>query len=264
MPWLDEIPELRKPFGLEDLTAASAGLNVEALVYLQVDVTPAYALLEARWAAAQAERDPRVAAIVAWAPIEDGPLVRTYLDELCAISPRIKGVRRLLQAEPDNFGLQAEFIRGLRQLPSYGLSFDICIKHHQLAATIQMVRACPETTFILDHIAKPDIRGGQLDPWRQGIAELANLPNVVCCKLSGLVTEADPQHWTAPQLAPFVSHVLGVFGEDRVMFGGDWPVVTVAATYQRWVETLRGLTGGLSAEASRKLWSSNARRVYRL
>jgi L-fuconolactonase len=263
MPWLDDDAHLRRPYGLDEFRLASEGLPVDAMVYVQVDVTPAYGLLEARWAAAQAEADPRVAAIVAWAPIEDGALVRTYLDELRAISPRIHGVRRLLQSETAEFAIQPDFVRGLRELPSYGLSFDICIKHHQLAHVIQMVRACPDTSFILDHLGKPDVRRGQLDPWRQQMAELASLPNVVC-KLSGLVTEADVRRWTAADLTPYLSHVLGAFGEDRVLFGGDWPVVTRAATYQGWISTLAELTSSLSAEATQKLWSANARRVYRL
>ncbi len=151
---------------------------------------------------------------------------------------------------------------GLRLLPEYGLSFDICIRHHQLARTVDMVRACPDTTFVLDHLGKPDVRGRRLDPWRDQVAELAQLPNVAC-KVSGLVTEADHQRWTAADLAPYLAHVLATFGEDRVLFGGDWPVVTHAATYKRWVATADQLTSDLSPVAKRKFWSDNARRLYR-
>jgi L-fuconolactonase len=263
MPWLDDEPHLRRPYGLEEFARGAAGLGVSNMVYVQVDVTAAYGLMEARWAADLAQRNPMVAAIVAFAPIEDGTLVRTYLDELVGISPRIHGVRRLLQSEDKSFGIQPDFLRGLRELPSYGLSFDICIKHHQMASAVEMVRACPEVSFILDHLGKPDVRGGRLEPWRQHLSELASMPNVVC-KLSGLVTEADLQHWTTADLEPYVSHVLAVFGEDRVLFGGDWPVVTLASTYARWVETLQLLTQTMSDAARAKLWSANARRVYRL
>jgi L-fuconolactonase len=260
MPWLDAEPRLNKPFGLPEFETATAGLNVESFVYVQVDTTPAYGLLEARWAA----QHPRVGAIVAWAPMEDGPVVRTVLEELLRIDPRIRGVRRLLQSEPDpDFAMRPEFISGVRLLPTYDLSFDICIKHYQLPASIQLVRSCPETRFILDHIAKPDIRASSLDPWREQMAELASLPNVVC-KISGMVTEADHSRWTVQELQPYVEHVLKVFGEDRVMFGGDWPVVTVAAEYRRWVDTLAQLTDHVSAEAKTKLWRHNTRRVYRL
>jgi L-fuconolactonase len=132
-----------------------------------------------------------------------------------------------------------------------------------MANTIELVRQCPGTSFMLDHIGKPDIAGGVLDPWRQQIRELASFPNVVC-KISGLVTEADHQSWTEEDLAPYIAHVLEVFGEDRVVFGGDWPVVLQASRYRRWVETLDALTAELTETARRKLWADNARRFYRL
>jgi L-fuconolactonase len=261
MPWLDDIHALRQPFGLEVFAEHARGLNVREIVYVQVDTTPAYGFLEARWAARQ---DPRVAGIVAWAPMDDGGIATTYLESLKELGPRIKGVRRLFQSEPDPDVLVApELLRGLRLLPDYDLSFDICIRHQQLPRTLDMVRACPETQFILDHLGKPDVRAGLLDPWREHVAALAELPNVVC-KVSGLVTEAHHARWTATDLEPYVAHVLQVFGEDRVLFGGDWPVVTLAAEYGKWVSTLDQLTSNLSAGARHKLWADNARRVYRL
>jgi L-fuconolactonase len=259
MPWIDGDARLDRAYGRTEFAQATAGLNVEALVYVQVDVTAAYGLLEARWAAAQ-----NPAAIVAFAPLEDGAVATSYLDALVEIDPRIKGVRRLIQSETDpDFPVRPGLLEGLRLLPKYGLSFDICIRHEQLARSVEMVRACPETSFVLDHLGKPGVKAGLLDPWREHISALAALPNVVC-KVSGLVTEADHEHWTPSDLAPYVTHVLSAFGEDRVLFGGDWPVATQAATYQQWVTTLAGLTAGLSPEAKRKLWRDNARRVYRL
>ncbi len=117
--------------------------------------------------------------------------------------------------------------------------------------------------FILDHIGKPSIGGRVLDPWREQIWELASLPNVYC-KVSGLVTEAEHHRWTPGDLEPYVSHVLESFGEDRVVFGGDWPVLLHSSSYCHWVETLDSLTAHLSPGARRKLWADNARRFYRL
>src|ERR1044072_276451 len=132
--------------------------------------------------------------------MEDADVVRTYLDELVTISPLVKGVRRLIQSETDPmFVLQPDLLKGLQLLPDYGLSFDICIKQDQLANTVRMVRGCPETKLVLDHLAKPDVRAGVLDPWRDQLAELAALPNVVC-KLSGLVTKADLSRWSPSDL----------------------------------------------------------------
>src|SRR6266567_7678106 len=201
IPWLDDIPELRRAFGTAEYSEDVRQLPVSGVVYVQVDVTPAYGLLEARWAVEQ----PLVEGVVAWAPMEDGAVAASYLDALVALGDRIKGVRRLLQSEPDpEFLVARELIEGLQLLPRYGLSFDICIRHHQLARTIDMVRACPETQFVLDHLGKPDVRGALLEPWREQMAELASMPNVAC-KLSGLVTEADHATWTVDDLAPYVA-----------------------------------------------------------
>jgi len=148
-------------------------------------------------------------------------------------------------------------------LPTYGFSFDICIRHYQLPGIIKLVQRCPDTSFILDHIAKPDIKNHLLDPWRGQMRELASLPNIVC-KVSGVVTEADHQSWAANDLSSYILHVLDVFGPDRVVFGGDWPVVLHASPYARWIETLDALTSHLTLEEQRKLWAENARNFYRL
>ncbi|HWE62420.1 MAG TPA: amidohydrolase family protein [Chloroflexota bacterium] len=264
MHWLDGNALLDRTYDLATYREHTAGLDIQGMVYVQVDVDPAYGLLEAQWAVERAREDPRLQAIVAFAPLEHGTRCRSYLQALAAIDRRIAGVRRLVQDEHEpDFSTRADFVRGVQLLPEFGLSCDICIKHWQLGETIRLVRRCPETSFVLDHIGKPDIAGHELEPWRTQIAELAMLPNV-WCKVSGLVTEADFQRWTVDDLAPYVGHVLAVFGEDRVLFGGDWPVLLQASTYVRWVEALDTLTSGLSPQARRKLWSDNARRFYRM
>ena len=264
MPWLDGNALLNRPYGLDDYGAQTAGLPIEGMVYLQVEVEPQYALLEAMWAVNRATEDSRLRGIVAWAPMEDGAACcRTFLGALVEISPLIKGVRRVLQSTPPDFCLQPRFVEAVQALPEFGLSFDLCIYHPELANATELVRRCPETQFVLDHIAKPDIKGHLLDPWRAQLRDLAALPNV-CCKISGMVTEADHDHWTRDDLAPYVAHVLDTFGADRVLFGGDWPVVLNAAPYRRWVETLDALTAHLPPAAQRKLWAENARRFYRL
>jgi L-fuconolactonase len=262
MPWLDDLPLLNKRYDLAEYRGHTRGVEIEAMVYLQVEVAPAYGLLEVEWVAARAAEDPRIRAIVAWAPCEFGEQSRAYLDALVKVSPLVRGVRRLIQGEPLGWARQERFVRGVQLLPEYGLSFDICIKHPQLPETIELVRRCPDVSFILDHIGKPDIAAGLLDPWRAQISELASFPNVIC-KVSGMVTEADHQRWRPDDLRPYVEHVLASFGEDRVAFGGDWPVAYQAAEYPRWVATLEELTASLSPAAQRKLWSENARRFYR-
>lgn len=263
MSWLDGNETLDQPYGLQEYWEHTAGLPIEAMVYLQVDVEPPYALLEAEWVLERAATEPRLQAIVAWAPLEYGDRARHFLSSLVALDPKIVGVRRILQSERDDFCLHPDFIRGVRLLPELNLSFDICINHRQLAAVISMVRACPETAFMLDHIAKPAIREHLLDPWREQMRELAAMPNVMC-KISGAVTEADHRTWTPDDLAPYISHAIEVFGAERIVFGGDWPVALLASDYRRWVDTLRSLIRSLSAAAQRGLWADNARRFYRL
>lgn len=263
MSWLDGNRLLDQRYGLEEYRQQTADVLITGMVYLQVDVEAAYGLLEAAWAADRAREEPRLQAIVPFAPLEFGEQARAYLEALLATSPLIRGVRRLLQAEPLEFCLQPRFIRGVQLLAEYDLSFDLCLYHPQLANALQLVKQCPETAIILDHIGKPAIRDGLLEPWKQQVSAMAAFPNV-WCKVSGMVTEAIAQQWKPDDLRPYLDHVLEEFGEDRVVFGGDWPVVLQASSYQRWVETLDALTTSLSPEAQRKLWGDNARRFYRL
>jgi len=264
IPWMDRQPALRSPHQMAEYKAATAGLPVQGLVYLEIDIAPVYALTEAREISRLAEKEPRILGIVPFAPLEFGELARAYLEELVAIGPRIKGVRRLTQDEPDpDFCLQPDFVRGARLLAEFGLSCDLCCYYVQLGQTVELVRRVPETNFVLDHIGKPNIRGGEREPWKSQMRDLASLPNAVC-KISGATTEANLAHWTIEDVKPYVLHALDVFGEDRVLFGSDWPVATLATTYRRWVDTLDELTADWSDTAKRKLWGENARRFYRL
>ncbi len=263
MSWLDGNTMLDKPYLLDDYDQHTAGIDIRGMVYMQVEVEPSYGLLEAEWVADLARSEPRLQAIIPWAPLEYGEQARAYLDALTGISPLIKGVRRLIQSESVEFCLQPRFIHGVQLLADYDLSFDLCVQHRQLANVISLVRQCPDTRFILDHIGKPAIKEYLLDPWREHITSLADLPNVMC-KMSGMVTEADMERWTPEDLQPFVDHVVASFGEDRILFGGDWPVVVQASSYRRWVDTLAVLTDQFSAGSQRRLWHDNAARFYRL
>lgn len=264
MLWLADIPRLNRPYGLQNYREQTQGLSIRAMVYIEVGVEPQDALREAHQIVELAREEPRLQAVVAAAPVEHGDAVREYLGSLVAISPLIKGVRRNIQdeTEPD-FCLRPDFVAGVRLLTEFKLSFDLCIKHWQLPSAIELVRRCPDTAFVLDHLGKPDIKQQLLDPWQTDLRKLAELPNVVC-KISGLVTEADHEGWQPSDLEPFINVVLEAFGEDRIMFGSDWPVALLASLYRRWYETLGVLTAHLPVSVRRKLWAENALRFYRI
>ena len=263
VPWL-QTSWLNSPHGLAEYNQVTEGVEVDAIVYLEIDAAESYRLTEAKQIARLAERDPRIQGIVACAPLEDGDHVRGLLEDLVEVGPLVKGIRRIYQAEPDPaFCLRPGFIRGIQILPEYGLTCDLCGNYTQLESSVELVRQCPGTEFILDHIFKPDIRGGQLEPWRSQMTEMAGFANVVC-KISGAVTEADGKNWTVADIRPYVEHALEAFGEDRVVFGGDWPVVTNAAPWRGWADALDQITASFSDTAKRKLWAENARRFYRL
>lgn len=262
--WLTTVPAINKVFLPPDLPQSSKGWEMAGLVFVQAGGAPEQGLDEAQWVAELAQSDERIQGIVAFGALENGDSERASLEKLVNM-PLVKGVRRLIQSEALGFSIQPDFIKGVQALRDYGLSFDICIKHHQLGDTIELVKQCPDVSFVLDHIGKPDIKNGLLDPWREQLKTLAGFENVHC-KLSGMVTEADLENWTPADLQPYVDHVLECFGIERLMFGGDWPVVRLAkkATYPRWVQTALDAVIGLSDAEKDKLFYENAQAFYRL
>jgi L-fuconolactonase len=262
-PWLSAIPALNKNHLIEDYTRACGSVAVSKMVFLQCECSPSQYEEELAWVTEVAARDPRIRGIVPWAPLEKGDAVANDLARLSSNS-RVKGIRRIIQFEPDpDFCLKPDFVRGVQLLPNFGFTFDLCINHTQLPNTLALVRQCPQVRFVMDHIAKPDIKSGRLDPWRSHLRELAALPNV-SCKVSGLATEADHQHWKPADLQPYLDHVIECFGFDRVIFGGDWPVSTQATDYPRWIATLDSALKGSSVDELHRLYVRNAEAFYRI
>jgi L-fuconolactonase len=262
-PWLAGVPAIAAAHTPVELAREVGARSPEAIVFVESAVDPTRALDEVGWVEALAAREPRVAAIVAQVAVDRGAETDAALAALEGHA-RVRGVRHNLQDYSDaGYCLRPAFIDGVRAVGARGWTFDLCVRHAQLPACTALVRACPETTFVLDHAGKPYIRGGVLDPWRQNLAALARLPNVVC-KLSGLVTEAEPATWTPAALRPYVEHLLSCFGPGRLLFGSDWPVVNLAASYARWLETVLDFLAPLSENERGAIMSDNARRTYRL
>ena len=220
-------------------------------------------ITEVAWVTALAKNEPRIAGIVADAPLEAGTAVQLHLEKL-AQNPLVKGVRRLIQSEKAGFCITPNFIEAVRLLPHYGFSFDICVLHHQLGDVLQLVKACPDVAFVLDHFGKPGIKAGLIEPWATQIKQLAQFDNVQC-KLSGLITEADHDLWTVGQLRPYIDHVLDVFGSNRVMVGGDWPVSLLAIdSWAGWVAVAETAVAHLSDSEKEAVFYSNCCHFYHL
>jgi L-fuconolactonase len=262
-PWLTHVPAIAARHTPAELDAEASARPPAAIVFVESGVDARDAEREVCWIDELAAEEPRIAAIVAQVAVDRGAETEAALAALAGRA-RVRGVRHITQDHPDpRYCGRPEFVAGAREVGARGWTFDLCVRHPQLAACIELVRACPETSFVLDHAGKPDIRGGILDPWRAHIAELARLPNVVC-KLSGLITEADPGNWTVDALRPYVDHLLQSFGPARLLFGGDWPVVKLAGSYRRWLEAVLELLAPLSAGERAEVLSETARRIYRL
>jgi L-fuconolactonase len=261
--WTRNAPSLNRQVLPEHLTQAAAPVKIDKFVFVEVDVDYPQHVAEAAWIESLAQSDPRLCGMVAALPLEQGKAAQPDLDKLC-MNKRLRGIRRLIQnqADPD-FCIRPAFIEGLKLLAARDLVFDICVFHHHMPNVLKMVRQCPEVRFVLDHIGKPGIKAGLIDPWRQHMKELAALPNVDC-KISGVTTEADHKNWTREQLKPYVAHSIEAFGFDRVMYGGDWHVSELAGSYPEWVEIVDWVTAGATAQEKRKLFRDNAIRIYRL
>lgn len=261
-PWLEEVPDINRPFLPDDFSNSVGDYPVCGQIFVQAACLPEQGLDEVEWVSQLAKTYGGVLAIVAFAPLEIGQDAKQNLEHLSQF-PLVKGVRRLIQSEPLGFAIQPEFVAGVKQLAEFDLSFDICIKHHQLGNVLELVKQCPDVNFVLDHIGKPDIAQAIHDPWKQQMSELAAFSNVLC-KLSGLVTEADHAQWKPADLKPYIAHVLETFGPQRVMFGSDWPVCRLAASYQRWLELALEATAGLSEAERHQVFYQNAANFYRV
>jgi len=259
-PWLSEHDALRRPYGPDDLAASAQA--VDGVVFVEAGCREDLAFEELAWVRRLANGSPPILGVVAQAPVERGDGAATDV-ALLASHPLVRGVRRNLQDEAAGFALAASFVDGVRLLADHDLTFDLCVRHHQLPEAAALVATVPEVSFVLDHLGKPPVAAGHLDPWRANLTRLARLPNVTC-KLSGLATEADPAGWREEETLPFVRHALTEFGPDRCMFGSDWPVATLATTYPRWSQVVTAALADWPPPAHHAVFGGTARRVYRL
>ncbi|MFF7200285.1 amidohydrolase family protein [Streptomyces sp. NPDC008141] len=256
-----DLAPLRRTFTLDDLRPEARAAGVRATVLVQTVTvageTPEFLAL--------ADGSDLVAGVVGWTDLTAPDVA----DALAALregpgGDRLVGIRHQVQGEPDPAWLLRDDVRrGLAAVASAGLVYDLLVQPRQLPAAVEVVSRVPGLTFVLDHLGKPPIAAEELEPWAGRVRALAERPNTVC-KLSGMVTEAAWATWTAADLAPYAETVVEAFGPDRLMFGSDWPVCRLAASYAEVVEAARTLTRGLSADERSAVFETTACRVYGL
>ncbi|WP_213806465.1 amidohydrolase family protein [Granulicella sp. dw_53] len=257
--WLDEdMKAIRRDFLPKDLMAELAGAGIDGTVAVQARQT----LDETRWLLDLAEENEAIRGVVGWAPIagEDFPGVMEEFED----RPKLKGLRHLIQSEEDeNYILRADFNAGMYAMRGSGLVYDILVYERQLLQTIEFVDEYPEQVFVLDHIAKPKIGAGILEPWAENMRELGLRQNV-WCKVSGLVTEADWKNWTPETLKPYLDVAVDAFGAERLIVGSDWPVCLVASGYTQWFDLLRSYFAGFTENERDAVFGGTAINVYQL
>jgi len=257
--WIDEsMTVLKGDFTPMDLKVELDTVHFTGSVAVQASQTEK----ETEFLLEQAEKFPFIKGVVGWLDLCD----RNIEDRLMHFSQfeKLKGVRHVVQDEPDDrFLLREEFLRGISLLHRYDLTYDILIFQKHLDVAAEFVSMFPEQRFVLDHIAKPDIKKGIISPWREGIDKLSDFDNVYC-KLSGMVTEADWNEWEYEDFVPYLDIVYEAFGEDRLMIGSDWPVCTLAGKYANVVGIVDGFLKRKGEMAQKKILGQNAIDFYHL
>src|SRR4051812_20585988 len=257
-PWIPKGSPLERDWLPEDWRQTASGCGVHGCIAVQARQT----LEESRWLLKLAQEHAFIQGVVGWVDLQSDQVERQLME--LTQSPKFIGVRHVVQDEPDDmFMLRPEFIRGISKLRSFQLAYDLLVFPRQLPAALELVQRFPEQRFVLDHIAKPGIKAGVLNPWKDHIEQLAGFPNV-WCKVSGMVTEADHEHWKPMDFQPYLDIVFEAFRPERLIFGSDWPVCLFAGSYRQVFELVQGYTQEFSAASRHCFFTENAVEAYRL
>jgi L-fuconolactonase len=257
--WIDEtMTPLRRDFLPADLQDELEREGFRGSVAVQARQS----LQETQWLLELAAQSPFILGVVGWVELRS-PQAGAHLKQLTQ-NPKLVGIRHIVQSEPDDrFLLQPDFLRGISLLAEFDLAYDILIYPKHLNAAAELVRRFPEQRFVLDHLAKPEIKSGTINAWKKGIAELAAYPNVYC-KLSGLVTEADWNRWKPDDMRPYLDVAFERFGANRLLIGSDWPVCTLAGSYARVMGLVKDYVSEHSEQEREAILGGNAKRFWRL
>ena len=261
-PWLADVAPLDRDFHYEAYAAEARRCGVTDALHMEVDVAPGDIEIETQNVADVALQSGSLlrGAISSCRPEDDG--FAAFLERQLA-NPFVKGFRRVLHVVADEVSERPLFRDNLRRLGGAGRPFDLCVRPDQIDKAIALADAAPGVQFVLDHCGVPAIKDRAEHPWRERIADIAQRPNVAV-KISGVVAYADPAAWTVDDIRPYVEHAIASFGWDRVVWGSDWPVCTQTASLSTWVAATHALTLGCSPGERERLFSANARRIWRL
>ncbi|MGQ7946600.1 amidohydrolase family protein [Flavobacterium sp. WC2509] len=256
--WIDEsMQKIKRDFLPEDLLPLLIENNFQGCVAVE-----AYQSEEqTNFLVDLASKNDFIKGVVGWVDLRNV----TVSERLHHFSAHkiIKGFRHVVQAEADDFMLRNDFRNGIAALAAFDFTYDILIFHRQLPAAIDLVNRFPNQKFIIDHIAKPNIKSGEIDSWKKNIQEIAKAENVVC-KVSGMVTEADWNSWKPEDLKPYLDVIFENFTTERTVFGSDWPVSNLAASYSKVVQTLENYLSQFNTAEQNKFWFENANSFYKL
>ena len=256
--WIEEsMAIIRKDFLPQDLAPILEKNKVDGCIAVQVDQTEA----ETQYLLDLAAENTFIKGVVGWVDLRDSNVALSLAH--FAKNPLFKGVRHIVQAENIDFMQGKEFVQGIKALQKHQLTYDILIHHKQLPSAIKLATNFPEQVFVLDHIAKPDIKNKEIINWASNIEQLALLPNVYC-KVSGIVTEADFTSWTPADITPYLEIIFNAFSIDKLLFGSDWPVCLCAAEYATVLDLIKDFSASYSLEEKEKLFSKNAIKAYNL
>lgn len=255
--WIDETMSiLRRDFLPQDLAPFLTENRIDGTIAVQADQSET----ETNFLLDLADQNEWIHGVVGWVDLCNSEIEKKL--SYFSTKNKLRGFRHIVQSEPDdNFMLNPAFQNGIGLLNKYGFTYDILIYSKQIPAAIQLVQKYPEQTFILDHIAKPDIKNHKMEPWATEIKKLAGYQNVYC-KVSGMITEANHNSWTKEEIYPYLDIVFSTFGVNRLLFGSDWPVCLLAGTYEKVVNLIKEYIAGFSPEEKEKLFGGSTLKAY--
>jgi len=256
--WIDEtMQNIQRDFLPEDLQPILKENQFEGCVAVQASQSEE----ETHFLLDLASKNDFIKGVVGWIDLRNENIEERL--QFFSNQKKLKGFRHVVQGEPDDFMFGKAFRKGIQALKPFDYTYDILIFERQLSAAISLVKDFPNQRFVIDHIAKPDIKSGSIDSWKKGIEEIAKYDNVYC-KISGMVTEADWKNWKPEDLKPYLDVIFENFSIDKLMYGSDWPVLNVASDYNEVVKTLENYVAEFSIEDQNKIWFENAIAFYNL